>query len=323
MSLVAKQTRRVFTVSLLALLVPLMGQVGPCQLVVPTDSGGGTSIEDPPPIPQQPDELPPNSVGAVATYNVTVFPFTGPSDGIGTGVFVYDSSGNELNGLRKSFTGQSSRSFTFSLTPGTYRFLAVSTFSIATGTELGGIPTLMHGYVDLSASMNESVSGSAYVVSFCYPGTSPGETCFDSPDSDGDSVGTLVDTLYVPADGTSVASSIVLQRDTTYVLEAEGTIVYWPGGGNARMDAEWIEREDGEWYEQHSGTNVDLLVNGSDENWWGTLDGITFAPHVFSGDSHLYRIYLFEGHGQRLAVSIFDGNTSDNSGSLTIRVYRE
>lgn len=171
------------------LAIPILGQSGPCGVSVtpPSDISDntpprGTTPTTPPPIPPQPPPPPPPPVvGTIATFRVTVWPFTVQGSSANA-LWVYDDDGQELNGLRKGFAGIQSKTFTFSLSPGTYRFYGFSTVTLRSHY------LSTYGYVDLTAGMNETAEGDAYLFLFCDPGRQPGQTCNDGPDSDDDGV---------------------------------------------------------------------------------------------------------------------------------------
>jgi len=140
--------------------------------------------------------------------------------------------------------------------------------------------------------------------------------------------GAKAEILQVPAYGTpTVTSSTVLEEGQLYVIEAQGTYIYW-GTGQKPADAEWYERayEPGSWLEFSpdpcdNPSILDLLVDGEGYDWLGTTDGVNFAPHVYS-PSHVYRLY-YVGEGTTIDLKIEDGsgaNVLDNSGSLEVEI---
>ncbi len=139
-----------------------------------------------------------------------------------------------------------------------------------------------------------------------------------------------LETITVPADGTLVQSSTVLEEGVEYWILSEGTYRFgYPGEHWA--DAEWAYDVYGgiwDWYEEREDdSNLDLVINGEDRDWWGSplddpdpiVDFATFHPHVFS-PSHKYWTQVI-GEGSPIPLHIADIYYPDNSGSLTASIY--
>lgn len=139
--------------------------------------------------------------------------------------------------------------------------------------------------------------------------------------------------LQVPAYATpTVTSSTVLQEGQLYVIEARGTYIFW-GTGGAEADAEWYERAIAPypWFEFSPDpcddpSILDLLVNGTGQDWMGTADLVVTSNSIFSthtySPSHTYRLNWL-GAGESITFKIEDGsgaNILDNSGSLEVEI---
>jgi len=128
-------------------------------------------------------------VSAAATYEVTVHPFY--QNGVRTVFTAYDDHGQLLQSLRHAIVGPEPTVYEFPLPVGTYRFHAWSLASLQLCGISGcaSLPLSFYGVVDLTASVNSGrVSGTIDVSLNCDPGTRPGGTCNESPDSDSDGV---------------------------------------------------------------------------------------------------------------------------------------
>jgi len=107
-----------------------------------------------------------------------------------------------------------------------------------------------------------------------------------------------------------------------YLLEATGTFTYTDDEMPA--DAEWAyRRADGIWMEYLSPSPdpeviLDLFVNETAQNWWGTTDGINFSPHTYS-PSHSYRL-SFMGTGNAISFRVYDTQYDDNAGYLDVEI---
>lgn len=131
-------------------------------------------------------------------------------------------------------------------------------------------------------------------------------------------------TLQVPAYGTPTVTSPILEVDQLYRIEVRGIFGY--DSGSSIADAEWALPDTYagwvEFYDTvHFEDTLDLLINESAIDWWGTNDGVIFSPHVFS-PSHIYR-YEIEGIGTPINLRIEDGSGSriyDNTGFLEVEI---
>jgi len=125
---------------------------------------------------------------------------------------------------------------------------------------------------------------------------------------------TLLETLTVPADGSVITSSTVLQSGMLYRLEAAGTFL---AGDTITADAEYSSgRPSYEWrdfverYEQYGEGLLELRVNGAFVEW-----GDFNPEHVYSID------VLGTGSPLSFSFDIYDIYSPNNSGSLTASIY--
>jgi len=134
------------------------------------------------------------------------------------------------------------------------------------------------------------------------------------------SIQQYVETVSVRSDGSTVTSG-VLDNGVTYLFKASGTYTYWPGASPYGIaDAEYSYRPASSYgpgwvlgddvfppkYPPHS---LDINVNGSNV-FWGNYN-----------PAHLYTM-PFIGTGSTVEFSIYDSNYGDNSGSLTVDIYK-
>lgn len=127
--------------------------------------------------------------------------------------------------------------------------------------------------------------------------------------------------LTVNSNG-DIVTSQVLESGIDYIVEVSGTFVF--GDFTAYADAEYYMKgssrtwdEISEYYPDDE-SRLDLLVNGQDQNWLGTTDGIDFYDDIFS-ESHIYRLYL-TGAGEALQFQLYDTVYTDNSGSFQVEI---
>lgn len=110
---------------------------------------------------------------------------------------------------------------------------------------------------------------------------------------------------------TPTSISPVLEVNHLYLFEVTGAIIGDTVGNQS--DAEWYHDDDGQWYENSFdprwADESDLLTNEVAVDWWGTTDGVNFAPHVYS-PSHVYRYELI-GSGEPASFRIEDGTGND------------
>ncbi len=137
---------------------------------------------------------------------------------------------------------------------------------------------------------------------------------------------TLVDTVSVPAYNTSSDGPVVLSNITTvnggqYKIEASGTV--YAGGNSAQdieCDAEWSQDDSqtpsGTWtktinnYLSYEPGLMDLTIDGNRDIDWGDFNSL----HVYTLD--------YTGTGSKIAFKIYDIYAQNNSGSLTVKIYK-
>jgi hypothetical protein len=137
-------------------------------------------------------------------------------------------------------------------------------------------------------------------------------------------VRTLVDTVTVPSGGSTVPSNISLESGATYELVAGGTYRFAEWGEAGIADARCSFRIPGSF--NNTGVNawvdgavlpspvqyyLQLWVNGSPFTW-GTSCNTT--GHTYTG--------TYIGTGTTINFKIVDNNYSDNSGFLTVQIYK-
>ncbi len=134
------------------------------------------------------------------------------------------------------------------------------------------------------------------------------------------SIQEYVETVTVPSDGSTVTSG-VLDDGVTYFFEASGTYAYWPGASPYGIaDAEYSYRPassygpgwvlgDDAFPPTYPAYSLDINVNGSNV-FWGNYN-----------PAHVYTM-PFIGTGSTVGFSIYDSNYDDNSGSLTVDIYK-
>ena len=121
---------------------------------------------------------------------------------------------------------------------------------------------------------------------------------------------TVVDTLTVPADGSDVVSTFVLQNGVGYRLRASGTCIVRQGDEG---DAEWYDFTDPKTLDTNLTIDVgigidDPIVDGTKTPDWG--------PYTAS---HVYEVE-FAGKGAPITANYHDPVYSNNSGELTVEV---
>ncbi len=137
-------------------------------------------------------------------------------------------------------------------------------------------------------------------------------------------VKTLVDTVTVPSNGSTVPSNITLELGVTYELVVTGTYRFAPWGDAGIADARCSFRIPGSF--NNTGVNawidgqvlpvpvqyyLQLWVNGSPFTW-GTSCNTT--DHTYTA--------TYVGAGTTLNFTIVDNNYADNSGFLTVKIYK-
>lgn len=121
----------------------------------------------------------------------------------------------------------------------------------------------------------------------------------------------VIDTLTVPVDGNGVMSAVTLGNGVGYRLRAEGTFVIQSPQGTP-ADAEWWDYNNTP-VDGVAGVDVGLAVNDSTVN-----DTRTPKWGAYSS-SHVYEV-AWVGNGQKLTAALHDGNFTNNTGSLTLKV---
>jgi len=131
---------------------------------------------------------------------------------------------------------------------------------------------------------------------------------------------TLLETIVVPVDGSSVTSTTILANGVTYDIRASGTFRIG-GPGDGLGDAEYADFSNPPasvfsrcFYDPNGldfGLVINNQVNGNEKfpNWG------PYSP------THVYSI-AFPGAGAPITFSYFDCPTTDNSGSLTVDILR-
>ncbi|MCL5095216.1 MAG: hypothetical protein M1575_00550 [Patescibacteria group bacterium] len=131
-----------------------------------------------------------------------------------------------------------------------------------------------------------------------------------------------IDTVNVLPNGNSYPSSVSLNNSEDYYVEVSGTYTYitpGAGGSSGQADAEYSDRPDwsygpgwkkGEDVFPPVWTNaLDVLISGSNIDW-----GEYNPTHRYST--------IYTGSGSPANFSIWDSGYGDNSGSLTVNIYR-
>ena len=135
----------------------------------------------------------------------------------------------------------------------------------------------------------------------------------------------LVDTVIVPSDGNVVNSNIILENGNEYLIEANGTYSYWPScgvDGGCIADAKYSLRPEGNF---NPGPGAQW-INGDDlgspwENYLEILINNLSVSWGAYNSSHIYSIN-YTGMGSIINFKITDNSYSDNSGSITIKIYQ-
>jgi len=137
-------------------------------------------------------------------------------------------------------------------------------------------------------------------------------------------VKTLVDTITVPSNGATVTSTAILESGISYELVASGTYTFvnWanagiadarcslriPGSYNTTGAIAWI---DGATFPGGLQYYLQVWANGSNVVW-GT--GCETATHIYTAS--------LTGAGTAASFKIWDNAYGDNSGSLTVEIYK-
>jgi len=135
----------------------------------------------------------------------------------------------------------------------------------------------------------------------------------------------LIDTIIILSDGSVVNSNITLEDGSQYLLEASGTYFYWPScsvGGGCIADAKYSLRPEGS-FNPGPGPK---WISGDDlpSPWTNYLEVLVNDTPVAWGiynSSHIYSIN-YTGIGSTISFKILDDYYSDNSGSITVKIYQ-
>jgi len=134
----------------------------------------------------------------------------------------------------------------------------------------------------------------------------------------------LIDTITVPSDGNVVNSSVILENGEQYLLEASGTYEYWPDqlpdAGIA--DAKYSLRPEGSF---NPGPGPQWISGDALPSPWTNylevlVNDVPMAWGIYSS-SHIYSIN-YTGIGSIINFKILDDHYSDNSGSITVKIYQ-
>lgn len=119
----------------------------------------------------------------------------------------------------------------------------------------------------------------------------------------------LLETITVPVNGSTVASTTVLVANAEYILEASGTFRIG-GPGDGLGDAEYFNfaNPPASLGDFSGGVDIGLSINGDDPDW-----GPYQADHIYE--------HAFTGLGATVTATYFDTNYADNSGNLTLRIF--
>ena len=124
--------------------------------------------------------------------------------------------------------------------------------------------------------------------------------------------------IEVPATGDVIVSTNILRTNVEYLVKTSGTYKYWyPNHPEAIADAEWAETTAlqkqgwnkgegaGLYSKEH---NLDLMINNEAVDWGGY------------NENHTY-LYELTGSNLRISFSIFDMNSRDNQGSISVTIF--
>jgi hypothetical protein len=143
-----------------------------------------------------------------------------------------------------------------------------------------------------------------------------------SPDADdgGDGGGidsggqwVVVETLTIPADGTEVPSTTVLQAGVGYQLRAMGTYTFKLNPVPSMGDAEYVGFDINALMDSVSGVDVGLAVNDT------TVDSNRTPRWGQYTNTHVYEAPWI-GDGAVITAKLHDGQYADNSGTLTLQI---
>lgn len=135
------------------------------------------------------------------------------------------------------------------------------------------------------------------------------------PDAAPDAALTLVDTITVPSDGTVRMSMSALPAGVHYTLVASGTFIAVPPASNPMADAEYYNFDTPTDIDTSNmldfGLSIDVTAVGDPKggNW-----GAYRPDHVYTQS--------YTGTGAKLKAVIFDCCYGDNTGSLTLQIFR-
>ena len=146
------------------------------------------------------------------------------------------------------------------------------------------------------------------------PGEDAEPTAIDAPAQtiDGVPPGTVLAMLTIPVDGTIVTTSRTFAAGEPLRLRASGTFVIQSGAGTL-ADAEYWNWNIAAPEDLASPVDMGIAVDDLTPDY-------TKTPHFGAySDSHVYEA-PWTGTGGTLSARLFDGNYSNNTGSLTLEV---
>lgn len=145
---------------------------------------------------------------------------------------------------------------------------------------------------------------------------------------------TDVDTVSVPSENDGVLSNAILVNGTTYRLEVSGTYVWTGGVGSSdKADAECSVNPSGipgyfppdsTWIPDrfaaaYGASILDLTVDGFSLEW----NPITPDAEGCNTQDHRYDSFILMNQTRKISFRILDGSRGDNSGSLTVKIFRQ
>jgi hypothetical protein len=132
----------------------------------------------------------------------------------------------------------------------------------------------------------------------------------DGAPPDGGGEWTVVEALVVSVRGETVTSTFVLQQGVRYRLRASGMAYV---ALQTFGDAEYYNFNNGPPIDGAVGIDVGLAVNDS------TIDATRTPRWGAYSDTHVYEVE-WTGDGASIVAQFHDGNTANNSGTLTLEI---